>query len=93
MVLNVLFSLVPAMMLLTVSFFVLVAVSKIQSKALRNFGKIIAVVLCIFAGLSIIASIYLGITGKFRKGSWKSPFMPHWQYHLKTPEKPAGIKK
>jgi hypothetical protein len=57
-------------------------VTKIESKALKSFGRIIAVFLCIFAAINIIASFYIGITGKTYgyKGVEKSTFRPHRDY-------------
>jgi uncharacterized membrane protein len=82
--------LISAMILLTVAFFVLVTVARTQSKALRIFGRILAILLCILAGLSIIASIYCGITGKSCKGIWKFPLKSRLEQ--KAPEG-KGIRR
>jgi len=77
-----LFPLTPAILLLTVSFFVLFAASKTDSKALKTFGTTIAVLLWIIAGLMLILTLYIGITGKsaifpFEEAPWRY----HWGYH------------
>jgi UPF0716 family protein affecting phage T7 exclusion len=72
--------------LLTISFFVLVVLKKIESKALKMFGYIIAVLLWIAAGLVFATGIYIIAKGgcsnysrmssMMRQGMMPSPMMP-----------------
>jgi hypothetical protein len=75
-----LFSLTPAIMLLAVSFFVMFAASKTDSKALKTFGTTIAVLLWIIAGLMLILSLYIGISGKSGIFPFEAPWRYHWGY-------------
>ncbi|OGS20031.1 MAG: hypothetical protein A2252_01935 [Elusimicrobia bacterium RIFOXYA2_FULL_39_19] len=58
-----LFALVPATMFLTVSFFVLFAVSKAEKDGLKKLGKTVAVLLWICAGLVLTAGVATMIKG------------------------------
>lgn len=74
------FPLVVAVLLLVVSFFVLVVVTKTESKSLQSFGRILAITLCIFATISIITTIYLSLTlGQIRTRG-KFTRMPESKY-------------
>ena len=75
-----LFPLVPAVLILTLSFFVLVTVSKIDSKALQSFGRILAAVLCIFAALAMITHISFSIGGRRCRFGVDFPFKPQLNY-------------
>jgi len=55
-----LFSLIPVTGLLTVSFFVLFALQKVESKKLKSFGRVIAMLLWICAALVLLTVIYAG---------------------------------
>lgn len=57
-----LFFIIKAVLLLVVSFFVLVGVTKTESKNLKTFGRILAITLWIISAVSIIFSIYLSNT-------------------------------
>jgi len=81
-----LFPVVKALVMLTVSFFVLFVVSKTESKALKQFGRILAVTFCIIAAYLIITALYLSVTGK--PCSYKSmpyKYMPHKQMYRGRP--------
>lgn len=56
-------TIIPATILLTISFFVLFAVTKLESIVLKNFGKVVAVLLCISAGLFLLLGCYILVTG------------------------------
>lgn len=56
--------LVPTVMLLTVSFFVLFAVGKVEEKNLKIFGRIVAILLWIVAACVLFSGIYFS----FNKG-------------------------
>lgn len=57
------FTIIPATILLTISFFVLFAVTKIESIVLKNFGKVVAALLWISAGLFLLMGCYILVTG------------------------------
>lgn len=58
-----LFCIIPATLLLTLGFFVLVTLAKVSSKALRNFAMAIIVLLCISALLVLSCGVYTLSTG------------------------------
>lgn len=73
---------VKALFMLVVSFFVLFAVAKTESKRLRQFGRIIAITLCIIAAYVIIMALYSSVMGK--PCLYKSKFhryMPYEKMH------------
>ncbi len=59
-----LFSIIPTTILLTISFFVIFTLNKVNSKQLRNFGMAIVVLLWISAGLIFCLGIYTIVTGE-----------------------------
>jgi len=59
-----LFAIIPASLLLTVSFFVLFTISKEKSEGLKAFGYIVAVLLWVATAIVVSAGIYMIITGK-----------------------------
>ncbi len=59
-----LFTIIPITIFLTISFFVLFALSKVNSKNLRNFGITIAILLWVSASLVLSVGIYTLVTGK-----------------------------
>lgn len=66
-----LFAIMKTLLLLIVSFFILVAVSKVESQKLKKFGRILAIVLWVIAGCVIVCTFYLSVTGNYRS------FAPH----------------
>jgi len=81
-----LFPIVQALVLLTVSFFILFVVPKIESKALKQFGRILAVTFCIIAAYLIITALYSSVTGKpclYKSMPYK--YMPHKQMYRGHP--------
>jgi len=58
------FALIPATVLLTISFFVLVALQKIISEKLKIFGVVIVILLWISALLVFSSGIYAAGSGK-----------------------------
>ena len=58
-----LFTVIPGSILLMLSFFVLFAAEKAGEAGLRNFGKAIAVLLCMAAGLVFGAGAFAILTG------------------------------
>ncbi len=59
-----LFAIVPTALLLTVSFFVLFAIRKVEVDGLRVFGYVVAAVLWIAALLVFSAGVYTIYTGR-----------------------------
>jgi len=57
------FAIVPATVLLTISFFVLVIVRKVEEEGLKSFGRIIAMLLWVAAILVFITGLYVMATG------------------------------
>lgn len=72
------FSLIPVTLLLTISFFVLFVIRKLESKGLKNFGYVIAVLLWICALLVLSSGIYTIATGRI-------PMMSEMQQMMKEP--------
>jgi hypothetical protein len=62
-----LFSVVPTTVLLTVSFFVLVVMRKIEESFLKNFGRLIVFLLWVSATLTFSTGVYTMITGRHLK--------------------------
>lgn len=60
-----LFALIPAAVLLTISFFVLVVLRKAESEGLKAFGYVVATLLWIAAVLVISTGIYTVYTGRY----------------------------
>ena len=59
-----LFAIMPASILLTISYFVLVANKRQEEGNLKAFGYVVAVLLWIAASLALLAGSYTVITGK-----------------------------
>jgi len=59
-----LFAIVPATLLLTVSFFVLFALRKIETQGLKAFGYVIAALLWVSVSLVLTMGIYILSTGR-----------------------------
>lgn len=59
-----LFAIIPATIFLTVSFFVIFTLSKVTSKALKDFGMTVVILLWISALLVFSLGIYTVVTGK-----------------------------
>jgi len=59
-----LFAIVPASLVLTVSFFVLLALRKVESNVLKAFGYVIAALLWVSALLVFSSGVYTLSTGK-----------------------------
>jgi hypothetical protein len=79
-----LFAIIPTTVLLTISFFVLFALAKTESGALKTFGYVIAVCLWISAALIFSSGIYMITTGRhpmmnmmqeMMKGQMQQPMM------------------
>jgi len=70
-----LFAIIPISLLLTVSFFVLIAVCKTENKGLKAFGYVIAALLWLAVILAFSAGLYVIITGKH-------PLMEMMQHHM-----------
>ena len=54
---------VPAALLLVVSFFVLVVAGKVKEQVLKSFGNIVAMLLWVAAALVFLTGIYITATG------------------------------
>ena len=59
-----LFLFVPATMFLTVSFFVLVVLRKVEEKGLKNFGYLVVTLLWIGSAILFALGLYKATTGK-----------------------------
>ena len=59
-----LFAVIPATLFLTVSFFVLVVLRKIEDKALKGFGYVIVALLWFASALACSMGIYVASTGR-----------------------------
>ena len=66
------FTLIPATILLTISFFVLVVLRKIEARPLKVFGYIIAVLLWI-GSLLIVSSGINSLSAGYRHGPYMKP--------------------
>lgn len=64
-----LFSIIPATMLLTVSFFVMFGLLKTENQKLKTFGRAVTMLLWICAAVILISGLYLTVTGHH-------PFIP-----------------
>lgn len=58
------FAIIPTVILLTTSFFVMLATEGIQTAALRIFGYFVAALLCLTAALILFAGFFILFTGK-----------------------------
>ncbi|MFH0802263.1 MAG: hypothetical protein V2A78_07745 [bacterium] len=58
-----LFTLIPATVLLTISFFVLFTRTRVDSPGLKKFGMLAATLLWVSAGLILLAGLYILVTG------------------------------
>jgi hypothetical protein len=70
------FTIVPTTILLTISFFVLFALRKVEQQGLKAFGYVIAVLLWISAALIFGVGLYTITTGQH-------PMMPMMQEMMK----------
>jgi len=78
-----LYMLIPIVGVLTLSYFVLVVNRKTDSKGLKSFGVIIAILLWLVAALGIVKCVYKTTSGKCpsKYSTWKSKYrMPR---HMK----------
>lgn len=78
-----LLALVYTAILLTISFFVLFAVRKTDSKNLKSFGYAIAVLLWISAALVFFGGLYVSTTTS-------CPLMPHMMKNQMPSQMPQG---
>jgi len=58
------FPIIKGVLLLVVSFFVLIGVTKVGSQRIKKFGRILAIVLWILSACMMICSVYLSACGK-----------------------------
>ncbi len=72
-----LMAIIPATMLLAVSFFILLSLRKVEEKNLKTFGIVIAVLLWISAALIFSSGVYKMATGR--------PMMPMKHHMMKMP--------
>lgn len=59
----------PAAVLLTLSFFVMFTIRKVELNSLKAYGRVVSAVLCLAATIVLLIAIYILITGK-------NPLMP-----------------
>jgi hypothetical protein len=59
-----LFTIIPATLLLTISFFVLFSLRKIETEGLKAFGYVITTLLWVGAALVFSAGVYIISTGR-----------------------------
>ena len=62
-----LYKIIKALALLVVTFFVLLAASKTNSKGLKQFGKFLAIALSATAAILIVCAVYSSLTGVSKK--------------------------
>jgi len=70
-----LFALVPVAVLLTISFFVLLVLRKIEDSGLRIFGYVVATLLWIAAALVFMVGVYTFSSGQAPMGCMMSQMM------------------
>ena len=58
-----LFAMIPAVILLVISFFVLSVKEKVSGGALKSFGLILSIILWIFAAAIIAMGAYMAVCG------------------------------
>ena len=58
------FAVIPVTMLLTVSFFVMAVVRKVEEKALQSFGRIVVLLLWVSATMIFAAGLYTISSGR-----------------------------
>lgn len=76
--------LIPIAVLLTLSFFVLFAVEKVQSNNVKLLGKVAAVVLWVAALVALLMGIYVLSTG--------GPCGKYWKHHMNKQGKQSYMK-
>lgn len=99
-------AIVPASVLLTMSFFVLFVLRKVEEKELRIFGKVVAVLLCVSAGVVLACGLHVLVTGnqiircpmmmKHHKPGMMSPMMLKKRellFREQAPARPVGSEK
>jgi hypothetical protein len=69
------FAIIPTALLLTISFFVMVVLRKIEDKALKVFGWVIVILLWLSAGLIVSATIYKATSGSCPSMMMKNKMM------------------
>jgi hypothetical protein len=57
------FTLIPATMFLVISFFILFAVSKIESERMKRFGRALAILLWVCSALVFFCGVTLSVVG------------------------------
>lgn len=79
----------PATVLLSISFFVLVVVSRIKEEGLKSFGRIVAMLLWVAAVIVFVAGLYTISTGSCPmvdmmggRGIHKSMSYPYQPSHM-----------
>lgn len=75
------YCIIPITIYLTISFFVLVVAGRTESKNMKTFGSIIAVLLWVCALLALIAGIWM-MTTSYRP----------WKHHCKMSGKYMGME-
>ena len=78
-ILSGLFAVVPASLLLAVSFFILIALRKSEEKNIKTFGYVVATLLCLSAVLVFAAGVYSLATGR---GCMMEKTMQYKKEHL-----------
>ena len=88
-----LFAIIPTTVLLTISFFVLFTLRKIETEGLKAFGYVIVVFLWIAAALVFSAGIYTVATGRHpMKCMMQEGMKTHMQEMMREGQMPAMMQ-
>ncbi len=87
------FTVIPTAMILTVSFFVLFALRKLETGALKVFGFVVVALLWISAGIIFSSGIYTLATGNLSKICPMKQMMMHKMMKDKMPAMDSSIPK
>ena len=89
-----LFAIIPTAVLLTISFFVLFTLRKIETEGLKAFGYCLAVLLWIAAALVLSVGIYTVSTGRHpMKCMMQEMRKAHMQEMMKEGQMPPMMKR
>ncbi|MDD5618112.1 MAG: hypothetical protein PHG69_03375 [Candidatus Omnitrophica bacterium] len=88
--------LMPVTVFLTLSFFVMLAVKKIEAGSLKTFGKVVVVLLWLCAATILLTGLYSPrgghFMGKMMKGGMKCPMMQQGQMPMQKMQSPMPMQ-
>lgn len=79
------YMLMKAFLLVVLSFFTLLGVSKTDSKGLKKFGRLLVSAMWAIAAIIVVTSIYSMVTGKSCSLSKKGSYKKHYQMMKQKP--------